>query len=214
MRTPSFVSQSRAPAAFGVSPAGRVRPAGDAIDQDPSCATSTYHNVQFYDISHTCMNTTHDLSGVQLYNVFGYPIDRYGSPMTGGAVPPAPWAQLGTQGEAWYEPNSSMMLDANGDPIGQAQFNAYAKGGMQATTPTTPIRPGVTQVVPAAPRILTPMDFISQNSMVIAGIAVVAIVGFLVLSGGPKVAATEPMMGPSPGLARARSPRRSARTRR
>ncbi len=139
MRSPSFVSATRTPSAFGVvpngmasaRPSGRVvtRPAGDTID--PSCNANTYHGVRFFDANNNCIDVNQNITG-QVYNQYGYPIDSYGNPQTSGA--PALWAMTGNSGQAWVRPDSSTMLDPQGNVISAISGVAPVVGG----TPSTP----------------------------------------------------------------------------
>lgn len=122
MRTPSFVSTSRVPSAFGVvtAPAGatRLRPAGDTVD--PTCRNNTYNGQKFYDADHNCIDTRQNITG-NVYNESGQSIDAYGV-LTNG--PMAPWATGGTSGGAAASmsycgtgTSGAYVYDANGNQV-------------------------------------------------------------------------------------------------
>lgn len=132
MRSPSFLVNSRTPSAFGVGAIPKrfsPRPAGQTID--PTCANNTYHGVRFYDVNQNCLDVNQNISG-QVYNQYGYPIDAYGNPQIGS--PPASWALIGTQGQAWDQPNTGVLLDSNGNVIGAQQNTGV---GTTVVTPVT-----------------------------------------------------------------------------
>lgn len=193
MNSPSFIN-SRMPSAFGAY--GSVRPAGQTAPVLPQAipqatyGNNTWNNVAFYDAAGNPVVPVPPTTPGPFYSQYGYEIGQSGDPKPG--QPPAPWAQLGAQGQAFLQPGTGYMLDINGHII---------------TTDTaqnlnTVTNPGAGDQITPALNAVT--NAVTTNWPVVAAIAVVGIVALVAyMRGGP---------APQPVPAAVRSnPRKRAR---